>query len=240
MTPMAHPAVEVFNGLLDLVYPPHCLTCGALGEGFLCRSCLDEIEPVAQPSCRRCGHTLGGSRCHDCDTRVRSFTTARAAAAYEGVLREAIHEFKYGGKRMLADQLGDLMCAYLCKNKDIRWKQCDCVIPVPIHPVRERLRGYNQSELLARRLSELTGLPLVTDLLIRVRWTKPQVECSREERRTNLRDAFRVTDPPALLRKTVLLVDDVGTTCSTVHEASIALRRAGVERIYVLCLAYGN
>ena len=234
------PMVEVINGLLDLVYPPRCLGCDTLGEDYLCDACLKEIERVPQPACRICGHTLTASDCHNCAGRVRSFTSARGAADYDGVLREAIQDFKYNGKRMLARPLGDLMFAYLEKRADFPWRKADCIIPVPIHPRRRRFRGYNQSELLARHLSERTGIPLVTGLLIRRRWTKPQVECSRDERRTNLLKAFRVLNPVPICGKTVILVDDVSTTGSTIHEASIALRRAGVERIYVLCLAFGG
>ncbi len=238
MTP--HPVVEVFNGLLDLVYPPRCLVCDTFGEDCLCRSCRRQIERIAKPACPRCGHTLVREVCGNCADRVRSFTSARAAGQYDGALREAIQEFKYNGRRMLARPLGDLMYEYLEKDADFPWRKADCIIPVPIHPIRQRYRGYNQSELLARRLSELTGLPVVSDLLVRRRWTKPQVYCFREDRRRNLEKAFRVRNLVPICGRTVLLVDDVATTCSTIHEASVALRRAGVERIYALCLAFGG
>ena len=110
---MSHPVVEVINGLLDLAYPPKCLACDALGEDYLCESCLKEVERVPQPACRFCGHALITSECHNCAGRVRSFTSARGACVYEGVVREAIHEFKYNGKRMLARPLGDLMFCLL-------------------------------------------------------------------------------------------------------------------------------
>ncbi|MBP6962895.1 MAG: ComF family protein [Armatimonadetes bacterium] len=237
---MANPAIELLNGLLDLVYPPKCLACDTFGEEHLCESCIGRIEPVAEPTCARCGHTLHISGCTNCEGRVRSFTKARGAAEYDAPLREAIHEFKYNGRRMLARPLGEMMHRYLDGHDGVPWLKAECIIPVPIHPIRQRLRGYNQSELLARHLSERTDIPLVADLLIRSRHTKPQVLCSREERRTNLVKAFRVVNPAAICGKTVLLVDDVSTTGSTIHEASIALRRAGVERIYALCLAYGG
>lgn len=237
---MSHPVVEVISGLLDLVFPPRCLACDTLGEDYLCESCLKQVEPVAQPVCSLCGHTVIGGGCGNCAGRVRSFTRARAVGRYDGMLREAIQDFKYSGRRMLDRPLGDLMYGYLDRHADIPWRKTDCIVPVPIHPARERVRGYNQSELLAYRLSERTGIPVVADLLVRVRRTKPQVQCSPAERRRNLERAFRVVAPVPICGKTVLLIDDVATTCSTIHEASIALRRAGVERIYVLCLACGG
>ncbi len=237
---MAHPAVEVVNGLIDLVFPPRCLACDTLGADFLCESCLKRIEPIPEPACPTCGHTTVPGRCGNCAGRVRSFTRARAVGQYDGTLREAIQALKYSGRRMLADPLGDLMYDYLDRHADIPWRKVDCIIPVPIHPTRQRVRGYNQSDLLARRLAVRTGLPATPNLLSRVRRTRPQVRCTREERRTNLLNAFRAGDPGSVCGRNILLVDDVATTCSTIHEASIALRRAGAARIYVLCLAYGG
>ena len=226
------------EGLLDLIYPPRCLVCQTFGPHYLCTSCLSQIERVSRPYCPRCGHAMPTFRCRDCWGRVRSFTTARAAGTYSGVLRQAIHEFKYGGGRMLAHPLALLLHRYLTTAADFPWRRADCVVPVPIHPARRRVRGYNQGELLADQLCEMIGLPLVRDAVIRRFHTRPQVELSGEQRRSNVKDAFRVIQPAELKGKTVLLVDDVGTTGSTVHECSLALLRAGVYRVYVICLAF--
>lgn len=227
------------DGLLDLIYPSKCLGCQTFNPLYLCESCRDKIERVPWPYCPRCGHKIFGRRCRNCWGRIRSFTTARAAGEYDGVMRQAIHEFKYGGSRMLADPLAQELHRYLTVSADFPWRRADCIIPVPIHPARQRVRGYNQSELLAERLGEMIALPMVRDAVIRKRPTRPQVELSGEERRDNVRAAFRVVDPPAVKKKIVLLVDDVATTCSTIHECSLALLSAGAFKIYTVCLAFG-
>jgi len=237
---MIRTALDTLNGLLDLVYPPKCLTCDAIAADYICALCLRGIEHVHRPYCRRCGQSMRGFRCRNCWGRVASFTHARAVGQYSGVLRKAVHELKYGGKRMLASPLGDLLYTYLEKRCDFPWRRASCVVPVPIHPARERVRGYNQSELVAERLSELTGLPLVGGNLVRASRTKPQVALSPEERRKNVKAVFRVRDSDAVRGRIVLLVDDVATTCSTIHECSLALLKAGAERVYAVCIAFGG
>ncbi|MDH7481700.1 MAG: ComF family protein [Armatimonadota bacterium] len=232
-------AKEIFSGFLDLIYPPKCVVCGELNPLSICQNCFSKFEPIPKPYCRRCGHTLVGSRCRNCSGLKRSFAAGRAAGQYAGNLREAICRFKYNGMRMLAEPLSRYMHGYLETQADFRWRQADCIVPVPIHPIRRRLRGYNQSELLAEHLSRLTGKPLVSDALVRIIHTRPQVELGPEERRINVRNAFAVKKRGAIEGKTILLVDDVATTCSTVDECSITLLKAGACRVYFLCVAFG-
>lgn len=232
-------AQSTLDGLFDLVFPPKCIICGELNPHYLCASCLPEIAPVPRPYCLRCGHPMYGPKCRNCWGRVRSFTTARAAGDFDGVLREAIHAFKYGGMRVLADPLAHLLYRYLTTQSDFPWRRCDCIAPVPIHPARQRIRGYNQSELLAERLSDMTGVPLLTGGVVRNRRTRPQVELSGDHRRDNVRSAFHVPRPDSVKGKNILLVDDVATTCSTIHECSLALVSGGAHNVYVICVAFG-
>jgi len=235
---MKTPIQEAVDGLLDLVYPPKCLTCESLDPRHLCEACLMQIERVPRPYCPICGHQIR-RRCNHCWGREPSFTAARASGDYKGVLREAIHAFKYGGARMLADPLAQVLYRYLTVYADIPWRRSECIVPVPIYPARKRVRGYNQSELLAERLSVMTGLPLAADAVVRKRNTRPQVELSGEERRANVKDAFEARKPAGIRGKIVLLVDDVATTCSTIHECSLALLHGGARNVYVTCLAFG-
>ncbi|MHB0912514.1 MAG: double zinc ribbon domain-containing protein [Armatimonadota bacterium] len=224
---------ELSDGLLDLVYPKKCLVCGELGEEYLCAACSEQMEGVPRPYCVRCGHPLFGRRCSTCRGRIRSFEAARAAGIFTGSLRDAIHAFKYGGHRMLARPLAEILAAYLTRHADIPWERADRIVPVPIHPARKRLRGYNQSELLAGELSSLLGLPVAL-ALHRIAVSDPQVDLSGAARRENVRGIFRADADAG----TVLLVDDVATTCSTLHECSLALLASGVERVYAVCLAF--
>ena len=233
-------AIEsTLDGLFDLVFPPKCINCQALNPHYLCASCLTRIAPVGRPYCMRCGHPMYKDRCSNCWGRVRSFESARAAGDYSGLLRDAIHAFKYNGMRALADPLAHLLFRYLTMSCDMPWGRAECVIPVPMHPAKERVRGYNQSALLAERLGAMAGLPVVEDVLVRTAHRKPQVELAAARRRVNVTEAFDVRDRDALSGRTVLLVDDVATTCSTIHECSVTLLAGGARRVYVGCLAFG-
>jgi ComF family protein len=113
----------------------------------------------------------------------------------------------------------------------------DVIIPVPLHPQRLREREYNQSLLLANRLSRQTGIPLLLACLLRIRPTVPQTSLSKKERLTNLRGAFSVSKPAYIQGKRILLVDDVFTTGTTLNECAKTLRRAGSGHVYGLTLA---
>lgn len=227
----------IIDGLLDLIYPPKCLGCQTLNPSYLCSKCISKIKPIELPYCSKCGHPLTEPQCRNCHDRTLSFTAARAVGEYEGTLRNVIHEFKYHGNRVLAEPLAQQIYDYLIGRVDIPWRKADYIIPVPMHPVRKRLRGYNQSELLAERLAKLTDIPFAGSGILRIRQTRPQVELTSIERMKNLQNAFHVSDSFDLKGKIVMLVDDVTTTGSTTNECSKVLRKAGASKVYAVCLA---
>jgi len=159
---------------------------------------------------------------------------ARSAAPLEGPLREAIHQFKYQGVRVLAGVLGDI----LQRGWSVHPWPAEVIVPVPLHPSRLRQRGYNQSALLGRELSHRTGLPIVETVLERIAPTRPQVGLSTEERADNVRNAFNCVEP-GLLGARVLLVDDVWTTGATMRACGQALLLGGVQAVWGLTLARG-
>lgn len=229
---------QTAEGLLDLIYPPVCLACRMQGASYVCESCLAKIEPVAPPYCEVCGRTIVGAGCRNCLARSRSFAKARAAADYSGVMKDLVHEFKYHGARCLADPLSRFMYDFAERTSAVDLQKADCLIPVPIHAIRKRIRGYNQSELLADGMSRLSGIPALRNVLTRRIYTRPQVELSREQRMTNMQAAFHAETPHAVVGKTVLLIDDVSTTSSTIHECSKILLDSGALEVNVLCLAF--
>ena len=111
------------------------------------------------------------------------------------------------------------------------------VLPVPLHPKRLRERDFNQSLILAKEISKAVGIPLIIDNLQRIRWTRPQIELKGEERLINVKGAFALKNHKAIEGKSILLIDDVYTTGATVRECSKILKKAGVEKVYVLTLA---
>ena len=230
----------LFDPFLSLLYPPRCLVCKTLGASGLCFTCAGLIAPVAAPFCAVCGHTLSDDRCANCAAQTPAFRRCRSLGIYDGVLRSAIHQFKYRDRPQLAGPLGHLLAEYArAQASDLNGLRFDALLPVPMHSVRHRIRGYNQSERLARVLGDAIGLLLLTQVLVRVRPTRPQVGLTADARRTNLRGAFVVKQPDLVYGKTLLLIDDVVTTGSSLHECAAMLNAAGAKAVYALTLAAG-
>lgn len=153
---------------------------------------------------------------------------------YQGYLKECIHALKYRGEARIAEGLGELMA--WAAWWDGGFTKIDGVVPVPLHPARQRERGYNQAELLARVVGEALGQPVIQPV-VRVRETAPQSGLSPAERRKNVDRAFEVPVPGEVRGLRLLLVDDVYTTGSTLSAASAALKRAGARECRALCAA---
>jgi ComF family protein len=155
-------------------------------------------------------------------------------AFFEGNLRQAIHAFKYKQRPELARVLGSLLISYLYANP----LPADAIAAVPLHPTRERARGYNQALLLARALGAQTHLPVFEDALKRVRATPSQTELDAAERQANVKDAFIADEHVA--GKRWLLIDDVCTTGATMDDCSVALKQCGAQSVWGLALARGR
>lgn len=226
---------------LLLLYPPRCLVCRRFGEAALCTACLMQMTPLPEPVCPLCGHAVDlRAGCINCLARRPAFVRARALGAYEGILQTAIHHFKYHDRPQLAGPLGRSLAEYARGHAgELNGLHFDGLLPVPMHPIRQRLRGYNQSERLARVVGKELGLPVIVGSLVRTRPTRAQVGLAREARRGNLHAAFAVCADGAVDGKTLLLVDDVATTGSTASECAAVLKTAGAKAVYVLTLAAG-
>jgi len=226
------------QGLLDLCFPPKCSLCGKLGTDALCDACIESFSRLLPPLCDRCGYPcVPGIACTHCPDGTGSLSFARAFGIYDGSLREAIHVLKYGGRARLGEPLGRLLADYARQDPALSEAPWDAIIPVPIHPARQRQRGFNQSELLAAPVAEALGAPLEARWLIRIRRTSPQARLTRDRRLTNLRGAFRLREDAEVSGKNILILDDVLTTMSTVKEAARMLQEAGSRTIGALALA---
>lgn len=230
---LAHNVVKLRNALLDLLYPSRCVACRRVGDRF-CAACQSRIERILPPICDRCGRPLVSSftkECPYCKKLPLQIDGTRATAFFEGNLRTAIHALKYNHQPELAEPLGQMLNEYLTAHP----LPVDLLIPVPLHQERELARGYNQSHLLARVLSQAHTLPLENDVLTRVRATRPQVELDAVTRRENVHDAFTATDRIAGAR--VLLIDDVCTTGATMEACGAALKAHGAKSVWGLAIA---
>jgi len=177
----------------------------------------------------------GGALCAACRRRPPSFAYARAALRYEDVAREALHAFKFGGHRALAGPLGDALVEAV--EGRLPGGAPDLLVPVPLHPRRERERGFNQSRLLARRLGRAWGCPVRDDVLVRAVATPSQTSLDGAARRANVRRAFRLRRPELVAGRHVVLVDDILTTGATLSECARCLEVAAPRIVGVLAVA---
>ena len=219
------------HSVLDLVFPIHCAGCGREG-GVICGQCVDGLERLTAPYCRVCAAPGVSGLCRWCGQSPPGFDSLRSPFRFEGPIRDAIHRLKYKGERASAGLLAGLMVEYLKRNP----VAVDALVPAPLHPRRLRNRGYNQSALLSREIGKSLALPVREDLLVRVRNPRPQVDArSQQERRENVADNF--DSPAEATGLSVLLIDDVATTGSTLSECAQALKDSGAVRVHALTLA---
>ncbi len=232
------------ESLLTLLFPPLCSFCDSLGARSvtgLCASCLEALSPLPSPVCERCGLPVAGlsdSRamvCGRCLTNPPAYTRARYGYLYSGGLKEGIVRFKYAGKLYQSRTLGSLLVDAFTRHFSAR--DFDLIVPVPIHRKRLVARGFNQALILAEKLAEATGIPLDRSCFGKIRDTPPQVGLRRPERLKNLKGSFGVIRQSAILRRRVLVIDDVATTGATIAEATQTLLAAGAAGADALALA---
>jgi len=214
----------------DLLFPPRCLGCGGLGS-FFCPTCLAATPRLDDAICPACMITVDPDH-PECRCRRHALLYVRAAGSYDNPLRVAIHRFKYAGRRAAARDLGIVLDRAVCPFAPI----APILVPIPLHPRRQRQRGYNQAALLARVMGARHEMIVIESALRRVRPTPPQVGMSAAERARNIRGAF-AADAHSCAGKNVLLVDDVCTTGATLRAAAEALRQAGARHVYAAVLA---
>jgi len=201
---------SVWVWLLDLLYPPRCIGCGA-PQHWLCPLCLASCSSAAEP------------RLLPVDDGRRSWNVpVYSFAVHQGVAREAVHALKYEGKRVLAAPMGKCLLSCLPAGYEGA-----LVAGVPLHARRQRERGYNQSDLVAQALAAEAGLGTAIGSIRRVRQTAPQVGLSVQERAANVSGAFEADE--RLRGRKVLLVDDVCTTGATMAACATAVTMAGGE-----------
>jgi ComF family protein len=175
---------------------------------------------------------VGDGLCARCMTSPLQIDGIRSVVYFEGTLREAVHLFKYHGRAVLAEPMGGLMAAYWAQNG----MEVDVVVPVPLHVSRVRERGYNQAVLLAREMARRAGLAVDEEVLVRQRATASQVDLDAQQRKENVRAAFRCCSD-RLAGQRVLLIDDVCTTGATLEACAAALYEGGARSVQALTLA---
>lgn len=239
---------EAWQAFLDIIYPTdiRCFICCVKREDMLsygiCELCESNLPFIEPPVCTKCGKMMliEDTLCLDCQDTSYAFYKGISIFEFSTEVKRLIHRYKYKREKYLSTPMIHWMTEGL---KLYRW-DFDLIVPVPLHPNRQRQRGFNQAELLARGLSKNTGVPLVSHGLLRIRNTPQQARLDKEQRQKNLEGAFEISQRHKSLKtfhnKTILLVDDVYTTGSTAHQCAKVLLAGGADRVYVITLAMGS
>lgn len=233
--------------ILDTLFPIFCLSCKKEGE-WICPECFKKIKNIDFPVCPYCEKVImnNGTICPKCknsfsyNKKIVPLDALLVATKYkEADIARIIHLFKYNFVRDLNIPLGKIMVQCFSKNS---LPLPNIIVPVPLHPRRLRWRDFNQSELLAKYLSQNLApsleIPLNTKLLKRRRFTQPQMKIKNySERKENLQNAFVAIYPDKVKNKVILLVDDVCTTGATLLECAKILKKNGARKVFGIVIA---
>ena len=238
MTPWNH----IIRTLGNLIIPPQCPSCHQLvSTDGICGECWSCLKAITPPACWQCGRGFdfdaGISRCGKCLTQPPDFDRGIAAVRYNAMSKRLILGLKYGGRHDMTPILGRMMA----NQGAALLHQADWIVPLPLHWTRHFSRGYNQSAELARAAMMAAGVSPKTyrpDIMIRSKRTENQGHKTREQRRQNMRDAFRLrTDTTSIKGAKVLIIDDVLTTGASLSSAARCLKAGGAKEVAVLVVA---
>ncbi len=231
---------------LGFLYPEICQLCGeqraTAKEGFVCRRCWSHVRFIKPPFCERCGLPFEGDlttpfECSNCREMELHFSAARSAVVARGAVREIIHRYKYQRALWFEPFLAGLLLRETVPA--LRGQNWDLIVPVPLHPLKQREREFNQAERLAVHLGAAANIRVNKKLLRRVVFTSTQTRLTRPQRAANMRGAFAMRHGARLDGERVILVDDVFTTGATTSACAQALLAAGADDVCVWTVARG-
>jgi ComF family protein len=244
------PLQAILRNIFSVLFPSDCRLCNTplnnISRIPVCSECLAAIAPVREPQCVVCGDRLfsaqllmGDGRCQNCRDFEPEFARAVSFGEYEGGLRGLVHLLKYESVLPVAPALGRMLASSIAELLPGCGDALPLIVPVPLHKSKRSERGFNQAELIARAAVKRLRQPIevATGVLVRQRATISQVGLSREQRIANMSDAFRVRDPRHVRGRTVIVVDDVMTTGTTLSECARVLKQAGAERVWAATVA---
>jgi competence protein ComFC len=231
LTSTAH---DLVDAVLEIIYPIHCGGCGKAGDA-ICGDCLDSLRIVDETStCPVCGRWIGKKTvCGECIQKKRGFQEGYYGFYFEDKLRDAIHSFKFEGRKDVGKRLVYAINAKITSFSD----RFDCIIPIPVTEKRLKERGFNQSFIIGDEISKITGKPIYHSILYKAKETMDQFSLHRDDRRKNIKGAFAARKVERIKAKRVLLVDDLFTTGYTAKEASGVLKKAGARSTLFFALA---
>jgi len=243
-TSFLNDAIERVRSFELIFFPSFCRLCSVLiespAERIVCKSCWESLKPARTPFCLSCGRFFEGETephfCGSCLQEKPPFSRHRSCGRYMGRLKEIVLLCKFHNLPILAEGLAKFALHALA-DEDALWWGLDAVVPVPLHPKRERERGYNHAQIIAKKLAEHEGIQLLDKQLVKVKNVPPQMSLSMKDRLRSVKGAFAVHNREEVKNKTVLLLDDVYTTGATVRECSKILVEAEAKEVRALTLA---
>lgn len=214
----------MFEKILNLIFPNICGFCNQIDNNSLCKNCELMLSK----------YEINCIKDYKQDNK-RYFDYLFCALRYENKVREKIIEYKFNEKSYLYKTFTKI----IIKNKKIYGflKLYDIIISVPMFEDKKAVRGYNQSELIAKEIAKQVGLKFEKDVLIKIKNTKVQSTLTKTQRMENVKNAFWVTDNTKIIDKNIILIDDIYTTGGTVNECSKILKQAGAKEICVVTIA---
>ena len=233
---------------LSFLYPEVCQICNqepaTPGNGFVGANCRTNVRFIDRPFCERCGLAFEGEFsgafvCSNCREEEYAFVYARSAVSAKGVLLDIIHRYKYNREVWFEPFLGELLGKVAAPV--LLLEEWDMIVPVPLHPLKQSEREFNQAEALAGQLARRVNLPVQADCLKRVKPTGSQTRLTRAQRAENVRTAFAFNDRASEMAegKRIIVVDDVFTTGATTNACAKLLRKNGADAVCVWTLARG-
>lgn len=208
--------MKIIEKAFDLIFPPACGICGKLGEGYICKRCYEEIKPyIYQKVENKIFYLLN----------------------YKDIIRNKMIEFKFNDKSYLSH----MFCEIFVKSKIgcEFTKKYDIIIPIPMYKQKKNIRGYNQSELIAKKIAKHFKVPICTNVLVKYKNTPMQSSLGKEERIKNVQNVYKVNDKEKIKGKKVLLLDDIYTTGATIEECKRIMQLEGNKNIGTIIIAKG-
>ncbi len=237
---MAISLAQVKDTILDFFFPPFCVSCRQNGE-WICADCLSKRRQESTWQCLVCDQTQDRHAiCPACQHK-QPLKGIFISGHFDEVMQRTVHAFKYQSSSVLAKPLAHILADHLMSDPAFAAldRALTVLVPVPLHKSKQHLRGYNQSELLAKALLPLLPGLTVANAITRTRATASQMELDRHDRLQNMKAAFALVPTVDLKEKTVILIDDVATTGSTLFECAKALQPASPKTIWAAVLAHG-
>lgn len=236
-------AKKIAKLTIDLLYPRRCPFCMEIitdGKDPVCLECRKILPYVKEPRCKHCSKPISLSEqeyCYDCSRYPFAYKRGIAVWQHKDQVPQSVYRFKYQNKREYA--VGYTKELLRLHRGLIESWDADAIIPIPIHSKKYRQRGYNQAELLAKEIGRELDIPVMTDVVMRIKNTLPQKWLNSTERKNNLKMAFKIKNNGVELDK-VILIDDIYTTGATVDAVSKLLLQRRVSEVYFISISIGQ